>query len=423
MRIVLYTGKGGVGKTCVSAAAALAAAKRGHRTVILSSDRAHSLGDCFEQRLGPEPREVVPNLEAFEVDSNVEVAEHWGEIRDYARALVRSQGVDGLLAEEIAMIPGFEEASVLLRLKHLWDAGDHDALIVDCAPTGATLRLLSFPEAFGWFMRRIFPIHRAAMRVLRPTAGHLISIPLPGEEYYDAIKRLYERLIEISDLLTDPVRTGVRLVTIPERMAVEETRRAYAEFSLYGLCVEQVIANRILPDEVTDPYLDELKASQREWLKQIREDFHPTEVTEARLLSKELVGVEALEEFGEALYGDRDPMAQMRSRPPVRIEESDGSVRMLVELGFAAREDVELMQHGDELVVAIGGSRRNLLLPGALARMTAAKAKVTDGVLEVEFVRAESHGGPDPASAGCGLSNDDGERQRSGLEPLPRRQR
>jgi len=385
MRIVLYTGKGGVGKTCVSAAAALASARRGLRTVILSSDRAHSLGDCFQQRLGPDPLEVAENLHAMEVDANIEIAQHWAEIQAYLRRLIASQGVDGLLAEEIAMIPGFEEACVLLRLKDLWDRGEHDALIVDCAPTGATLRLLSFPEAFGWFMRRIFPVHRTLMRVLRPTAGPLISIPLPSEAYYDAIRELYERFMAITDLLMDPEKTGVRLVTIPERMAVEETRRAFAEFSLYGLCVEEVVANRILPEEVTDPYLAAMKASQGGWLAQIRGDFDPITVTEARLLPDEVVGLEALGELGEALFSGRDPVAQLRARPPVRIERADGRVQMVLELGFAARQDVELLQHADELVVEIGSSRRNLLLPGALARMRAAKAKVHDGQLVIDF--------------------------------------
>ena len=385
MRIVLYTGKGGVGKTCVSAAAALAAARRGQRTIILSSDRAHSLGDCFERRLGPDPIEVGENLHAMEVDANVEIAQHWGEIQAYLRRLIASQGVDGLLAEEIAIVPGFEEACVLLRLKDLWDKGEYDALIVDCAPTGATLRLLSFPEAFGWFMRRIFPVHRAVMRVLRPTAGPLISIPLPTEAYYDAVRGLYERFMAITELLMDPVRTGVRLVTIPERMAVEETRRAYSEFSLYGLCVEEVVANRILPEEVTDPYLAAMKTSQQGWLEQIRSDFDPIRVTEARLLPNEVVGLEALEELGAALFDGRDPLEMRRAKPPVRIERSDGAVRMVLEVGFATRQDVDLMQHGDELVVEIGSSRRNLLLPAALARMRAAKARVEDGELLIEF--------------------------------------
>jgi arsenite-transporting ATPase len=388
MRIVLYTGKGGVGKTCVSAAAALAAARRGLRTIILSSDRAHSLGDCLERRLGPDPVDVAPNLHAMEVDANVEIAQHWGEIQAYLRRLISSQGVDGLLAEEIAMVPGFEEACVLLRLKDLWDRGEYDALIVDCAPTGATLRLLSFPEAFGWFMRRIFPVHRTLMRVLRPTAGPLISIPLPTEAYYDAIRALYERFIAVAELLLDPGSTGVRLVTIPERMAVEETRRAFAEFSLYGLCVEEVVANRILPPEVTDPYLAATKTGQQGWLEQIRTDFDPIPVTEARLLPNEVVGLQALETLGAELFEGRDPMALLRTRPPVRIEREGDAARLVLELGFATRQDVELMQHGDELVVEMGGSRRNLLLPGALARMRAARARVESGELVIEFESA-----------------------------------
>lgn len=389
MRIILYTGKGGVGKTCVSAAAALVASRRGYRTLVVSSDRAHSLGDCLERKLGPDPMEVAPNLYAFEVDPNVEITQHWREVWEYIHALITSQGLDDLRAEEIAMIPGLEEGAVLLRVKHLWDTGDYDALIVDCAPTGATLRLLSFPEAFGWVMRRIFPVHRAAMRVLRPTAGRLISIPLPSDRYYAAIKRLYERFLEITQLLSNPVWTGVRLVTIPERMAVEETRRAYTEFSLYGLCVEEIVANRIFPDEVNDGYLSTMKINQRQWMEQIRRDFSPIDVTKAHLLSSEVVGLAALERLGEELFGDRDPIAARRHRPPASIEESDGAVRMVLELGFATPNDVALIQHGDELVIELGSSRRNLLLPGALARMRAIRAQVREGSLIIEFTRPE----------------------------------
>jgi arsenite-transporting ATPase len=385
MRILLYTGKGGVGKTCVSAAAALAAAQAGHRTVVLSSDRAHSLGDCFLRKLGSHPLEVAPRLHALEIDANREISEHWGEIRDYLRRLFASQGVDGLLAEEIAMAPGLEEACTLLRLKQLWHSGEYDALVVDCAPTGSTLRLLSFPEAFGWFMRRLFPIQRAAVKALRPTAGPLLGIPLPGDAYYRAWEELYHRLTDITALLSDPVRVGVRLVTIPERMAVEETRRAYSELSLYGLCVEQVVVNRVLPEAVQDPYLAALKVSQQQWLQEIRVDFGAVEVRPARLLPREVVGLEALEEFAAEVFGDRDPLAALRTAPSLRIEEADGRARLLLEVGFADSDDVGLLQDGDELVVEVGSSRRNLLLPSALARMRADKARVEAGRLIVEF--------------------------------------
>lgn len=389
MRIVLYTGKGGVGKTCVSAAAALASGRAGQRTVILSSDRAHSLGDCFGSPLGPDPIPVAPNVEALETDPGTEIDRHWSEIQDYMRAVMTSQGVDSLLAEEIAMIPGLEEGSTLLRLKDLCDSGEYDALIVDCAPTGATLRLLSLPEAFGWFMRRVFPIERAAVKVLRPTAGRLLPFPLPHDRFYATLESLYHRVLEVHQLLTDPEQTGVRLVTIPEQMAVEETKRAYAEFSLYGLCVEQVIVNRVLPDQVTDPYLDAVKASQRRWLGAITRDFSPLRITQALLLPEELIGIEALDRFAEKLFDGADPMAPLRTEPPVRIEEQNGAYRLTMELHFASKGDVELIQRADELVVEIGSSRRNLLLPRALGRLRATRARVQDGSLTIEFEKTD----------------------------------
>jgi len=386
MRIVLYTGKGGVGKTCVSAAAALAAARLGHRTVIISSDRAHSLGDCFDHPLGPDPMEVAPNLHALELDVGSEVTQHWGEIRTYFRTLMTSQGVDSIIAEEIALIPGLEETCTLLRLHDLYKSQEYDALIVDCAPTGATLRLLSLPEAFGWYMRRLFHIERAAVKALRPTVGKLLSAPIfPADGLYAEVEEGYARLDEIATLLADPEHAGVRLVTIPERMAVEETKRAFTEFSLYGLCIEHVIANRVLPDEVTDPYLAATKQMQQHWIETIRADFEPIEVTEARLLPREVVGLDALTEFADELFDGRDPMAPLRTEPPITFEETDGEYRMTVALQFATRDDVELIQRADELVIEIGSSRRNLLLPHSLGRMKAKKAKVTDGALVITF--------------------------------------
>jgi len=389
MRIVLYTGKGGVGKTCVSAAAALAAARRGQRTVVMSSDRAHSLGDAFQVDLGPNPISVAPNLDALEIDPGSEIEEHWGEIQDYMRRLLTSQGGDAIRADEVAMLPGLEELCTLLRLKDFWDQGTYDALVVDCAPTGATLRLLSLPEVFGWYMRRLFHLERAAVGVLRPTAGWVLPFPLPPDDFYAAIQALYCRLLDVAALLQDPVSSGVRLVTIPEQMAVEETKRALTEFSLYGMCVEQVVINRVMPDEVTDPYLEATKAVQRRWMKQIREDFSPLPIEQAKLFAGEIAGLEALRQLAEHLFGDADPMAALRSEPPVRIEETDGACRLIVDLQFAARGEVELMQHGDELVLEIGSSRRNLLLPRGLARMRATRARIEDGSLVVEFVKDE----------------------------------
>jgi arsenite-transporting ATPase len=347
------------------------------------------LGDCFGTPLGPDPVPVAPNVEALETDPGTEIDRHWSEIQDYIRAMMTSQGVDSLLAEEIAMIPGLEEGSTLLRLKDLCDSGEYDALIVDCAPTGATLRLLSLPEAFGWFMRRIFPIERAAVKVLRPTAGRLLPFPLPHDRFYASLEGLYHRVQQVHGLLTDPERTGVRLVTIPEQMAVEETKRAYAEFSLYGLCVEQVIVNRVLPDQITDPYLDAVKASQRRWIDAITRDFSPLEITQALLLPEELIGIEALDRFARKLFDGADPMAPLRTEPPVRIEERNGAYRLTMELHFASRGDVDLIQRADELVIAIGSSRRNLLLPRALGRLRATRARVQDGSLTIEFEKTD----------------------------------
>ena len=391
MRIILFTGKGGVGKTCASAATALRIAEQGRRTVVISTDRAHSLGDAFQAKLTGEPRALQANLDAFEVDVMHEVAEHWGELQEYYETLFTAEGLNQVLAEEIAILPGMEELSGLLRIKDLADRELYDVMIVDCAPTGATLRLLSLPEIMSWYIRRIFPIQRAALRVAKPVVDRIAGAPVaPGPEVFAAIKELYGRLDGIKDLLCDASKTTVRLVSLAERMAVEETKRAFNEVSLYGLSVEAVIVNRLLPADADAPYLQGLQEAQGRYLEDLRQSFAPLPLIEAPLLPRELLGVPALQHFADVLYPDGDPARVMSDQQPVRVESDEAGMRLLVRMPFGAKGDVRLVQRGEELVVEMGSSRRNLLLPGPLARRRAGRARLAEGLLTIEFEERQS---------------------------------
>ena len=386
MRIILFTGKGGVGKTCASAATALRVAQQGRPTVVLSTDRAHSLGDALQTKLSGDPQTIRPHLEAFEVDVMHEVEEHWGELQQHFQTLFAAEGLSPILAEEIAILPGLEELSALFRIKDLADRGAHEVIIVDCAPTGATLRLLSLPEVMNWYIRRVFPVQRAVLRVAKPIVDRVIGAPVaPGPEVFATMKALYDRLDGIKELLCDPSKTTVRLVSLAERMAVEETKRAFNEVSLYGLSVEAVIVNRLLPQDADAPYLQGMREAQGRYLEDLRESFAPLPILEAPQLPEELLGVPALERFADALYPQGDPARVMSDQQPVRVESGEDGLRLLVRMPFGSRGDVHLVQRGEELVVEVGSSRRNLLLPGPLARRRVGRAHLAEGLLSVEF--------------------------------------
>src|ERR671919_365625 len=306
MRILLFTGKGGVGKTTVAAATAVRAAQAGHRTMVTSTDPAHSLADSFGVSLGDDVTEIGENLWAEQIDAQARLESNWRDIQEHVISLLNWVGVDAVEAEELSVIPGLDEIFSLTDMRRHADSGRYDVLIVDCAPTAETLRLLSLPEVMNWYIERIFPIQRGVVRTIRPVLTRVTSMPIPDDRIFAAVERLHRNLEVVRQMLTDGERSSVRLVVNPEKMVIAEARRTYTYLSLFGYRVDAVVANRLLPDAVADPWFERWKALHLEHLRSIEEGFAPLPVLKVDLAPGELVGLDALREFGDAVYGDLD---------------------------------------------------------------------------------------------------------------------
>jgi arsenite-transporting ATPase len=382
----LYTGKGGVGKTSVSAATAMRLARQGYRTVVLSTDAAHSLGDSLDTPLGPEPREIMPNLWAHEVEVLHEMDEHWTTLQTYMNTLLSSQGLDSVVAEEMTVLPGAEELAGLVRIVNHYDSGKFDVVVVDCAPTGETLRLLSFPDAARWWLQKIFPIQRKMARLLRPVGRMVMpDVPMPQDNIFDAVERLLTQIDRIHALLADPEMTSVRIVLNPEKMVVKEAQRVFTYLNLFGYATDMVVCNRVLPAAVHDAYFAGWKQSQERYHRLVVEGFSPLPVLDVPLFDQEVVGFEMLERMAEAIYGERDPNAVFFTGKTEEIEPQGDGYLLRLPMPFAEKGAVEMTQVGDELIVQVGSYKRNMILPRALATMRAAGAKLDGGELRVTF--------------------------------------
>jgi arsenite/tail-anchored protein-transporting ATPase len=390
MRILLFTGKGGVGKTTVACATALRIAASGKKTLLMSTDPAHSVADAFGLELGPEPTEVAPNLWAEQLDPQQRLEENWREIQQHAIAVLNWAGLAEVEAEELSVIPGLDELFALADVKRHHDEGPYDAVVVDCAPTGETLRLLSLPDIIQWYMERIFPVERRVMGALRPVAKRFTSLPLPDEPVYDAVKRFYDKLSGVRSVLTDGDTTSVRLVVNPERMVIAEAQRTYTYLNLFGYRVDAVIVNRLLPDEVTDPYFSRWKELQRGHLATIEESFTPTPIMKARLRDTELVGNELLYELGEELYGNEDPAGVLFVDQPMSIVKDGDRYVLSLSLPFTEKDQLDLSVKGDEMFVRVGPYRRTMILPKSLSTRVVTSAALKNERLEVIFERRQS---------------------------------
>lgn len=386
MRIVLVTGKGGVGKTTVSAATALRATDMGYRSLVISTDPAHSLGDAFDVPLGDEPREIVPALHAQQIDTQKRLESYWGEIRNQLMAIFDWGGVRGIEAEEFLVFPGMDELFALIEVRAQAISGRYDVVVVDCAPTAETLRLLSLPEVLSWYFDKMFFTQRRLMRAARPVLSRVTDLPLPGEAVYDAAENVFTSIERARTLLLDSEVTSARLVVNPERMVVNEARRTYTYLTLFGYAVDGVIVNRVLPDAVDDPYFDRWREIQAEHLDTINESFADVPVLRLRLFDDEMVGEERLRELGQELYGDSDPVASYSGDRPFKVTEGDESVRLELMLPFAASGDIDVMRDGHEVYVTVGPYRRSFVLPDSLQRREIAGARLAGGVLTIEFV-------------------------------------
>jgi arsenite-transporting ATPase len=385
VRVLLLTGKGGVGKTSVAAATALRCARQGARTLVMSTDPAHSLADAFDRPLGTDPTPIEGTLHGQQLDAQDRLEEHWGEIRDYLMGVFRWAGAEGIEAEELSVPPGLDELFSLTDIKEHATSGRWDVLVVDCAPTAETIRLLSLPELLSWYMERLFPMGRRLSKVVGPVLSRVTSLPVAGDDVFDATRRFYERLDGVKEVLADPEVTSVRLVVNPEKVVIAEARRTATYLALYGYRVDAVVANRLLPDELVDPWFDGWRASQVEHLAAIEEGFAPLPVLRAGLARDELVGLERLDRFGGELYGQVDPAAVLHREEPLRVVRTDEGYELVQLLPFADRDDLDLGRHGDELLVRIGPYRRAIVLPDSLRRRPVTGASLRQGELRVAF--------------------------------------
>ncbi|MFN2538569.1 MAG: ArsA family ATPase [Mycobacteriales bacterium] len=386
MRVLLFTGKGGVGKTTTAAATAARAASRGLKTLVLSTDPAHSLADAFDVPLTGEPTEVAAGLLAMQVDAQRAFERSWHEVQDYLRSVLEKAGVDALQAEELTVLPGAEEVLALLELRKQAASGRYDLVVVDCAPTGETLRLLALPEALSWYVEKVFPLHRRAMRVVRPLLSRVATVPEDG--VFEAVGRLHAELSEVRALLTRPA-TSVRLVLTPEAVVIAEARRTLTSLALYGYRVDGLVANRVVPAS-DDPWMAGWAASQSALLAAIRVDAAPLPVLESPYAPGEPVGLDALLDFGNRLYGDADPTEVVCAEELLQVTRDSDGFLLSLSLPLARLEDLDLARSGDDLVVTLAGHRRLLSLPSALRRCTVAGARLVEGRLVVRFE-------PDPA--------------------------
>ena len=387
MRIVLFTGKGGVGKTTVACATALRIAAAGKKTLLMSTDPAHSLADAFGVDLGPEPQEVAVNLWAEQIDPQQRLEENWREIQEHAVKVLQWAGIAEIEAEELSVIPGIDELFSLADVKRHHDEDPYDVLIVDCAPTGETLRLLSLPDIIQWYMERVFPVERKLVGALRPMARRMTSIPLPDDNVYAAVRRFYDKLDGVRRVLTDGETTSVRLVVNPEKMVIAEAQRTFTYLNLFGYRVDAIVANRLLPDEVIDPYFARWKDIQATHLATIERSFSPLPILKARLREQELSSTELLLALGEEIYGETVADEVLFEDEPMTIVKEGQDYLLSLRLPFASKDELELSTKNDELFIKVGPYRRTIMLPRSLASREISSAQLENDRLRVTFTR------------------------------------
>jgi len=392
MRILLFTGKGGVGKTSLAAATGVKLAELNHRTLVMSIDAAHSLGDSFDLDTDlfhvqtSDPLPINDRLSIMELNIQKEIKRHWKEISSYISAVLRTTGVTGVEAEELAILPGMEELSAMMYINQYWRERSYDAVVLDAAPTAESMRFISMPTTLDWYMKHIFPFQRNLLRAVRPIANRVAPFELPTDSYFLNIRDLFEKLEGVNEILEDPQVTSVRLVTNPEKMVLRETQRAFVYFSLHGLTVDTVIVNRLLPADVTDGWFKEWHKSQEKVLDEIEEYFAPVPVKHVPLFEHEVLGKQRLEDLAEVLYpGEQDPSAVTRTEKSYTFAKVDGGYEVQVLLPFATKGEVALFKKGDELVVEVGTLRRHIGLPRSMETLLPSRARLENQVLTIEM--------------------------------------
>ena len=391
MRILLYAGKGGVGKTSVAAATGVLAARLGMNTLVMSLDPAHSLSDAFDldrslmDKNRGAPITVEEGLSIQELDVHEEISKHWGEVHKYISVLLSASGIEDVLAEELAILPGMEEVAALLYVNQYAKENTYDLIVLDCAPTAESIRFISLPKTLDWYMKKVFRVERKLARYMRPVAKRITDIPLPEDEYFASIERLFQKLHGVDGLLTDPELTSVRLVTNLEKMVLRETQRAFMFFSLHQLSIDAVIINRVFPDEGPGSFMHSWQKSQKEYMDLANSFFHPVPLLQIPFYSSEVLGRNALGNLAHELYKDRNPADIFYSRRTCEFSGENGRHTAKIHLPFSEKAEVELSKIGEELIVRIGNFKRNLILPRAFIPLEPGKARLIDDYLVIDF--------------------------------------
>jgi len=391
MRIIMFAGKGGVGKTSIASATGIRAAEAGQKTLIMSLDIAHSLSDIFaldkgliEKNKGM-PVKIEDRLWIQELDIQEEIERNWGDVYKYIASIFNATGFDEILAQELAILPGMEEVSYLLHINRYAQEGDFEVIILDCAPTGESLRFISIPTTLEWYMRKIFKMERRLVSYIRPVARRFYDVPLPDDDYFMALENLFVRLEGIDKILTDPTITTVRLVTNPEKIVLKETQRIFMYFSLYKMCIDTIVMNRILPGNLVEEYFDDWKKSQRRYLRLAEEYFSPVPIFPVNLFQNEPLGKEDLRRIGAEIYGEHNPTQHFYTERPYEFHHKDGQFLIRIKLPFLAKEEVELNRLPEEIVIRIGGFKRHILLPRYVNAYKGVRAKMDGNYLNIIF--------------------------------------
>jgi arsenite-transporting ATPase len=385
MRIILYTGKGGVGKTSIAAATAVKSAAEGKKTLVVSTDPAHSLGDSFDMKLSSEPVELRENLWAQEIDTTHEIEGSWGVVQKYLTDLLTAKAVKDITTEELTVFPGMEDLLSLLRILKYYKEGIFDVIIIDCAPTGETLAFLSFPEMLKWWMEKLFPIQKKVVKVVSPIVEPLLKIPMPTGQVLGEIDRMYYDLEEMKKVFSDRNVTSIRIVVNPEKMVVKEAQRSFTYLNIYDFNVDAVIVNRVIPDGVTDSYFSAWKDIQKKYRAEIDDSFSPVPIYTAPLFETEVVGLPILERMAEKVFGGEDPVDIKFVGRAQEIAKEGGDYILTIGIPFAEKEDLSLNQKGDELMVKVGNIKRNITLPRTMTALSVKKAKFEENKLKIWF--------------------------------------
>jgi len=392
MRILLFSGKGGVGKTSVAAATGIRLSELGHRTLIMSVDPDHSLADSFDLNDAlfhgstSEPKQIRDRLSIQEVNVNAEVKRHWKEISAYVTSILRTSGLGEVEAEEMAIFPGMEELSAMMYVNMYRKEQTFDVVVLDCAPTAESLRFISMPTTLDWYMKHVFKLQRSLLRAVRPIANRVAPVELPPDNYFKNIESLFSKIQGIDTLLEDPQTSSVRLVTNPEKMVLRETQRAFVYFSLHGLTVDRIIVNRVLPAEVQDKFFDAWRASQRKTIEEIEAYFSPITVSKIPLFQNEVLGYDRLQGLAQVLYGaSDDPSAITQVNPPYAFARNGDHYEIQLWVPFTEKSEIGLFKKDDELVVEIGTVRRHVGLPTSMATLEPTRARLEKNILVVEM--------------------------------------